>query len=87
MLLRCVKKWDFICHILESGVSHCLSGVQISRVQVERHQACLLSDIIRNNLDRYQKVFCGGRELTEMKSWLMQVFNGRKFSARFHDDL
>jgi len=28
MLLGCVKKCEFICHILENEVNHCLSGAQ-----------------------------------------------------------
>ena len=69
MLLGCVKKWDLICHIIESMATHCLSGVKTSHIQVvTRYRTCLLSDIIRNNLDRYQKVFHGGREKTKMKS-------------------
>ena len=34
VLSGCLKKWDFICHILESGVSHYLSGVKTSRIQL-----------------------------------------------------
>lgn len=28
VLLGCVKKCEFICHILENEVNHCLSGAQ-----------------------------------------------------------
>ena len=34
VLLSCVKKWNFICHILETGVNHSLSSVKMSRGQV-----------------------------------------------------